>query len=219
MPFQPSIAQRALLYPVDHALEERQFEALSAAAAVIGEREAYYLLTEAVDEELEIALEFPLEFPLDDYVSYAGAVRVSDPFEAAVFSCEGTWGLLFSRDTTSSPGERPSSRRPGSSAFPRAQTHRRRWTSPRRSMRHGPAAAILPTSTTWRCTTRRTGTDPSRSSASQHAIRSAPSRPRSADSGTSTGRARAWLGLLLEHLYGQVEACEILTRAGLGGPG
>jgi hypothetical protein len=93
-PFQPSIAQRALLYPVSCELEEGQFAALASAAAVVGEREAFHLLTEVDDAEFRISL----EFPLDDYPSYAGAMQVSWPLEAAVFSREGTWGLLFSEE-------------------------------------------------------------------------------------------------------------------------
>jgi hypothetical protein len=94
-PFQPDVERKALLYPVSDKLERGQFDALSGAAAAVGEDAAYHLITELEDEDMAAAL----ELPLDDYAVYAAAMQASHPLlERALFSRQGTWGLLFSRE-------------------------------------------------------------------------------------------------------------------------
>ena len=89
-PFQPSVAQKALLFPVSCALKEAQLEALASAAAVVGEHEAYSVCTEDQSGET-------FEISLGDFATYDAAMRPSHGvLENAVFSQEGTWGLLFS---------------------------------------------------------------------------------------------------------------------------
>ena len=146
-------------------------------------------------------------------------MRVSDPFEAAVFSCEGTWGLLFSREHHLVAGGAPEFtetllERFPASANPPATLDVTPEVDEARPGRGDPAdiddVAVY-------YETHGNRSEPLVGVAARDQVGSFASEVRRQrdDYGTSP----AWLGLLLEHLYGQIEACEILTRAGLGGPG
>lgn len=210
-PFQPSVAQKALLYPVNNELEEGQFEALALAAAVIGEAEAYYLNPYVVED-------YPIsfEFSLGDYTSYAGAMSVCWILEAAVFSRAGTWGLLFSDEHHLVAGGPPEFMEALLERFPATVNPPMTVDiSPEvaeaRPGRGGPTDIDDLGAYFWEHGKR---IEPPVDVAARDQVGSFASEVRRWRD--DYGMNPAWLGILLEHLYGQAEAREILVRASLG---
>jgi len=100
-PFDPGVEARAVLYPVTgYHLSRDQFDALSAAAADVGEDRATCVLTDPELRQVISPARPRVEFALAEYEAYRALTFGPIPLlgENAIMSAAGAWGVLISQE-------------------------------------------------------------------------------------------------------------------------
>lgn len=95
-PVRKEVEARTLLFPVFYALDERQFEAVAAAAADVGTRACVLFDLEG---DIVDSSSWPRRAAtLTSLESYADYRALTGPWEAALIDAGGQWGILISRE-------------------------------------------------------------------------------------------------------------------------
>lgn len=99
-PFQPRLTERLILYPISYEFEEHEYAAVAAAAGSLGESTAFITLTE-ISEGQEVLFEDLEHWQIDlGYYPYEALLKQewSPIMENAIYSTQGSWGLVISHE-------------------------------------------------------------------------------------------------------------------------
>lgn len=100
-PFKAGASQRAILYPAEgYELGAEAWSALSAATRAVGESSAYYATVEGQEaRELESVWAVRLSAQARTWFEASATDGTRNPIaESAIWSTQGTWGLLISHE-------------------------------------------------------------------------------------------------------------------------
>ena len=97
-PLSPAMTHRVILCPYQYELEPNELRALAAAIRAVGDSGFYYSVTERPSDPRVPDLRsgyWHWYVPLEDLEAYHDRVR-TPPFENALYSPTGQWGIIFS---------------------------------------------------------------------------------------------------------------------------